>query len=102
MSLGGFQIADIFTWQVGAWVLVILAAGFIGQFGKSFAQYVINWFNRKKIQETAPSVSVPPEKSFSGAVTRESLAANDAKIRKKEAKILMKAKKKNMKQKKKG
>lgn len=32
---------DIRTWSILQWVLVVLAAGFIGQFGKSFAQFII-------------------------------------------------------------
>ena len=111
MSLAGFQIADIFTWQVAVWVLVILVAGFIGQFGKSFAKYVMGLFNRKKIQEEAPLVSVPPvpaspvpvppEKPFfqPASVEASATVTGDAKIRKKEAKALVKAKKKEMKQK---
>jgi len=101
MSPDGFQIADIFTWQVAAWVLVILVAGFIGQFGKSFAKYVMSRLNRKKIQETTPSVSVPPGKYSSQPASVEASATvtGDAKIRKKEAKALVKAKKKEMKQK---
>jgi len=112
MSPDGFQITDIFTWQVAAWVLVILAAGFIGQFGKSFAKYVMGLFNRKKIQEDAPFVSVPPvsaspvpappEKSVSLPASSEVSATGDAKIRKKEAKALVKAKKKENKAKEKG
>ena len=104
MSLAGFQVADIFTWQMAVWVLIILITGFIGQFGKSFATYIMNRFRGKKIQESAPPVpvSAPPEKSFPQPTHREVLATNDAKIRKKEAKSLTKAKKKEIKQKKKG
>jgi hypothetical protein len=102
MSLAGFQVADIFTWQVGVWVLIILVTGFIGQFGKSFAKYVINHFNRKKNLEAAPSVSVSSEKHFSQPASPESLPINNAKTQKKEAKALLKAKKKEAKQGKKG
>ncbi|MDR2862174.1 MAG: hypothetical protein LBV07_06480 [Syntrophobacterales bacterium] len=103
MSLAGFQMADIFTWQVGVWVLIILITGFIGQFGKSFAKYVMSRFSRKKVQETGPSVPVSAEKSSSLAASSGPLSAgNDAKRQKKEGKALLKAKKKEMKQKKKG
>lgn len=116
MSLFGFQMADIFTWQVAVWVIIILITGFIGQFGKSFAQYIISWFNRRKMRETAPvvsgspvsapsasvhPVSTPPGKSFPPPASLEQAAADEAKIRKKEAKVLTKAKKKELKQKKK-
>jgi len=99
MSLAGFQISDIFTWQVAAWVLVILVAGFIGQFGKSFAQYVIGLFKRKKTQgNTPPASSVAPEESFPEPVFGKPPVSNEAKKRKKETKALLKAKKKKAKQ----
>ncbi|HAJ28315.1 MAG TPA: hypothetical protein DCG53_13920 [Syntrophus sp. (in: bacteria)] len=35
------DLLDIRTWSILQWVLVVLAAGFIGQFGKSFAQFIM-------------------------------------------------------------
>ncbi len=32
---------DIKTWSILQWILVVLAAGFIGQFGKSFAKFIM-------------------------------------------------------------
>jgi hypothetical protein len=34
-------LLDISTWSILQWVLVVLAAGFIGQFGKSLAQFIM-------------------------------------------------------------
>ena len=39
---------DIDYQQVILWVLIVLAAGFIGQFGKSFATYLIALARKKK------------------------------------------------------
>jgi hypothetical protein len=39
---------DIDYQQVILWVLIVLAAGFIGQFGKSFATYLITLARKKK------------------------------------------------------
>ncbi|MCK9195721.1 MAG: hypothetical protein M0P16_01925 [Syntrophales bacterium] len=35
------EFLDVRTWSILQWAIVVLAAGFIGQFGKSFAQFVI-------------------------------------------------------------
>lgn len=35
------DLLDIRTWSILQWILVVLAAGFIGQFGKSFAQFIM-------------------------------------------------------------
>jgi len=51
------ELFDISTWSVLQWVLVVLAAGFIGQFGKSFAQFLMGKIRAGKAgrkQETPP------------------------------------------------
>jgi hypothetical protein len=35
------ELLNVGTWSLLQWVLVVLAAGFIGQFGKSFAQFLM-------------------------------------------------------------
>jgi len=35
------EFLDIRTWSILQWAIVVLAAGFIGQFGKSFAQFIM-------------------------------------------------------------
>lgn len=42
------DLLDIRTWSILQWVLVVLAAGFIGQFGKSFAQFIIAKLNARR------------------------------------------------------
>jgi hypothetical protein len=34
-------LSDISTWSVLKWIIIVLVAGFIGQFGKSMAQTII-------------------------------------------------------------
>ena len=50
------------VWLILKWALVVLAAGFIGQFGKAFASYIIRRAGEGKQKETAPAVrqEVPP------------------------------------------
>ncbi len=40
---------DFSSWSVFQWILVVLAAGFIGQFGKTFAQFLM-----AKIKDARP------------------------------------------------
>lgn len=43
------------VWLVLKWALVVLAAGFIGQFGKAFATYLIRRAREGKQRETVPA-----------------------------------------------
>ncbi len=45
------------VWLVLKWALVVLAAGFIGQFGKAFATYLIRRAGEGKGKEAAPAVA---------------------------------------------
>jgi len=67
------DLLDIRTWSILQWVLVVLAAGFIGQFGKSFAQFIIVKVKARRSAAKAPAApsSVPigkgdtaPESSY--------------------------------------
>jgi hypothetical protein len=53
--------------EVLKWVLVILIAGFIGQFGKSLSLQVIDYYRKKKEKSPppAPSMTKGPEKEVS-------------------------------------
>lgn len=42
------------VWLVLKWALVVLAAGFIGQFGKSFATYLIRRAREGKSKDSVP------------------------------------------------
>lgn len=57
------ELPDIFTWQIIKWVLIVLVAGFIGQFGKSFAQDVLNRLRRKKAETPSPRSSATEEQN---------------------------------------
>jgi hypothetical protein len=90
---------DIFTWQIMKWVLIVLAAGFIGQFGKSFAQHVMNRVKRKKA-ETAAALPSPAEvPSPQGQIKPADAWTSGPVSNKKETKALLKARKKEAKQK---
>jgi hypothetical protein len=46
------------VFEVLKWVLVILIAGFIGQFGKSLSLHVIDYYRKKKERSTPPAPSM--------------------------------------------
>ena len=52
------------VWLVLKWILVVLAAGFVGQFGKAFATYLM----RRTRQPMEPSLQSLPEAGSKGAV----------------------------------
>jgi len=80
------------VWDVGKWVLAALAAGFIGQFGKSLALRLIS---RRKKRQTAEAqtdentIPMPPE-----ALLEQEKLQTLAKIEKKRAKAEIKRMKK--------
>ena len=50
------------VWLVLKWILVVLAAGFIGQFGKSFAKYLMQQAQERRKQDAVPALQpqAPP------------------------------------------
>lgn len=74
------------VWDVLKWVLLVLAAGFIGQFGRSFALRLVERRRRKTSSEPA---STPPDVE----IEKARLGAQ-AKIEKKRAKAEVKRAKK--------
>lgn len=81
------------------WVVVVLVAGFIGQFGKSFARYIMGRFGKKPPRPAGPEgvdhvengqKQRPAEASPPGP----SLTKEESKIRKKERKAELKRRKK--------
>ncbi len=57
------DLLDIRTWSILQWALVVLAAGFIGQFGKSFAQFIIAKIkSRRSVAKTSATLSAPAER----------------------------------------
>jgi hypothetical protein len=43
---------DVRTWSILKWIIIVLIAGFIGQFGKTMAQAVMRKIQLKKIRES--------------------------------------------------
>jgi hypothetical protein len=52
---------DISTWSILKWVIIVLIAGFIGQFGKTMAQVVMRKTRLKKVKETSSSPTIVTE-----------------------------------------
>jgi hypothetical protein len=77
------------VWDVLKWILLVLAAGFIGQFGRALAMRLIE---RRRRNRSEPTPSAPPPTELE--VERERLAA-EAKIAKKRAKAEVKKAKKS-------
>ena len=80
--------------QVIKWVIIVIVAGFLGQFGKSFATYLIERARKKKAHAASEklegSISPPtepePRKAMSDATEKAEKKAGKAlvKLRKKE------------------
>jgi hypothetical protein len=93
------------VWLVLKWTLVVLAAGFIGQFGKAFATYLMRRARKPENPRassppgTSPEAALPPQRP----AIRESFLAQPAappaspKDEKKETKALAKQQKKLLK-----
>lgn len=92
------DISDISTWQIVKWVLIVLVAAFIGQFGKTFAQYLMHRFRRGKT-DGQPSVTESSAPADGALRTNAGASEASLKTQKKEAKVLLKAKKKDNKNK---
>jgi hypothetical protein len=84
--------------QVIMWVLIVLAAGFIGQFGKSFAAYLISITRKKKnlteTEESGRTDKKPEEEKLPVSVSET--AGTQAKTEKKALKAFIKQRKKEL------
>lgn len=82
--------------QIIKWVIIVIAAGFLGQFGKSFAKYLIERARKKKARaaseklEASVSLSTEPAPKEAKAETTEA----QGKVEKKAMKALVKLRKK--------
>lgn len=97
------DLNQIDFYKVLFWVVIVLVAGFIGQFGKSFAKYLMERFGKKQ-----PGVSGPerprqveggqkqetPPAPLQAPASEPGLSEAESKIRKKELKAELKRKKK--------
>ena len=90
-------------WLVLKWILVVLAAGFIGQFGKAFATYLMRRVKKTEKPEVSSPTPESPE-ALRPAIRESSFPAQPAvapppspKDEKKEKKALAKRQKKILK-----
>jgi hypothetical protein len=86
---------DIDYQQVIKWILIVLAAGFIGHFGKSFAVYLIATARKKQNladEERSEAFVKQPGETTSSATSET--AETRARAEKKALKALVKLKKK--------
>ena len=87
---------DIDYHQIIKWVIIVIIAGFLGQFGKMFATYLIDRAKRKKNLPASERSDVPSKQdapATAAPVSREATEAGD-KAAKKALKAAVKAKKK--------
>ncbi|HIC96346.1 TPA: hypothetical protein EYP12_06960 [Candidatus Bipolaricaulota bacterium] len=84
---------DLF-WQVIKWVLVVLAAGFVGQFGRHLAKLILERRRQARLEaEQAQITSVPNLKGVEAELEKKRLK-KQAKLEKKRAKAEVKKAKK--------
>ncbi|MGB4549347.1 MAG: hypothetical protein WBI10_10555, partial [Syntrophales bacterium] len=48
-------MSEVDPYTVVKWILIVLAAGFIGQFGKAFAQYLMRRTREKASERNVPA-----------------------------------------------
>ena len=82
------ELADVSS--VMKWVLLVLLAGFVGQFGKTFAQHILRKVRKEK---EAPAKESPADEKRmireTSVLTDKKLLKTLAKQKKKEAKRLI-------------
>ena len=87
------ELADVSS--VMKWVLLVLLAGFVGQFGKTFAQHILRKIRKEKeapAKESPAKESPADEKRMireTSVLTDKKLLKTLAKQKKKEAKKLI-------------
>ncbi len=86
--------------EVLKWIIVILIAGFIGQFGKSISLHIMGYLKKRKEKHTAtePEVTKEPQvastESPEAIVKKEEKEKQQLKVEKKAIKAQLKARKK--------
>jgi hypothetical protein len=86
--------------EVLKWVIIVLLAGFIGQFGKSISLHIINYFKKRKAKRTltepdlAKALQVASTESSETIIKKEEKEKQQLKADKKALKGQVKAKKK--------
>ena len=84
--------------EVLKWAIIVLLAGFIGQFGKSISLHIINYFKRRKAKCTSTEPAKEPQVASTGSseaiIKKEEKEKQQLKADKKSLKTQLKAKKK--------
>ena len=92
---------DIGTWSVLKWIVLVLVAGFIGQFGRMAANAIAAVIRaRRQKQESMPGTPVKPsapESSFSSTSSSRPVPQPDKKMLNAIAKTIKKEAKKKIK-----
>ncbi len=85
-------------WPIIKWILIVLVAAFIGQFGKTLANYLLNRIKAgKTVDPSKKTGEPPPPEKHPDLIWSESTADKtgyDAKAEKKALKALAKIRKK--------
>lgn len=84
-------------WQAVKWVLVVLAAGFVGQFGRHFAKLILERRRARQDQARVPPAGAPKEAELEAgakAKAEKKRLKAQAKLEKKRAKAELKKAKK--------
>jgi hypothetical protein len=93
-------MSDIDYQLIIKWVIIVIVAGFLGQFGKTFATYLIEKARKKKANVASESlrstVNQPPEPS--SPITIPEMTGTEDKAKKKELKASVKMRKKENKE----
>ncbi len=86
-------LSDINSWSILKWIVLILIAGFIGQFGKMAANAIASKIRARRLKkESPPAASTEPSVSLSSSsaqISDKKLLKAMAKAKKKEAKNKM-------------
>ena len=87
---------DIDYHQIIKWIIIVIIAGFLGQFGKMFATYLIEKARRRKNLASPVEYKVPSKPEAPAAAPPGSIGDTEpaGKAAKKELKAALKAKKK--------
>jgi hypothetical protein len=97
------DLNQIDFYKVLFWVIIVLVAGFIGQFGKSFAKFIMERFGKKPPRpaepqrppqvEGAQKENIPPQ-PVAAPSDESAPSKEESKLRKKEIKAELKRRKK--------
>ncbi len=87
---------DIDYQQIIKWIIIVIVAGFLGQFGKSFATYLINRARKKKASAASEKSEIPVGPLAEPDQRKDMIEAAEAqgKAEKKALKALVKLRKK--------